>query len=161
MSGGTALESSSAMAWIAGVVALLLIGGGTIYFLSSGNGNSKKSRKAQPPPPIAAKAAPLPALQPDETPITIAPDVAESAALVGKRTRAAASLRDELNKDRLWSEVEISPADNSTLILRSAHCADAKLKAAVATTLTSLQGAKFKLLRCQARHGSLVFEQKL
>ncbi len=158
-SGGTALEPSSAMAWIAGVAALLLVGGGTIYFLARGDGaKNRLGTSAAPAPPRAAAAEPRArsrALLPTSTDASVA---GGGEPLADRRAAATTALRDQLSAGRLWSDVENVADDTSAVVLRTAYCADPKLRAVVDKLAPQLRAAKLTTLRCEARHGALVFE---
>ena len=162
VAGGTSLEPSSAMAWLAGIAALLLIGGGTIYFLTR-DGSAKKSADAtaRTTPVVAPKAFVRGSEQPDPGLPAVFPDASAAAATAQDRSAAVTILSDALSAERMWSDVAFAPGDRTSLVLRTAYCADAKLRAVIDKVRPTLTSAKLVSLRCEARHGALVFELDL
>ena len=61
-----------------------------------------------------------------------------------------------LNGKRLWATVEV--AEETNLIISSAHCADEGLRAELDAHAEDLVAAGFLLIRCNERHGALAFE---
>jgi hypothetical protein len=78
-------------------------------------------------------------------------------------TRASVirALSTRLQTNRLWARVEVDPADEATLAVRSAACSDAGMRPTLMASATELRAVEFTAVRCYAQHGELIFEDGL
>jgi hypothetical protein len=159
-------ESSGNGALLAAVVAGLALIAGTVFFLARGDGKKKDEAQPERRPAEAAKTTTTPAgpsESPDPSPsapatTTTTESTAPAVGLDTAAGKAAASLRQELEKKRLWSEVELDE-DAGSLTLRSSYCEDKGLRQVIGAFKATLVAAKLKGVSCYAKYGKLIFEE--
>lgn len=151
--GGTAVESKRRSPMVA-VIAVALAGGAVIAYLGvRSTGGSKK-----------AAAAPA-RVQPAETPAP-AGDTAQPAAVEAPQgpsaeQRAVAAARDlehELQKQRLWSTVQVF---GSRVEVRSGSCDDPAMASALDASEPTFKAAGLTKLRCLEQSGRVVTDRDL
>lgn len=153
--GGTSIaeDEASILPWIAGAVGIgvLLV---VVFMLGGGEDEEAKTEQA------AAKAQPA-SSKPRQAAAVNEPPPAPDVDPAVNRGEVAAALEADLQAKRLWSAVEIDPGNDTVLVIRSAYCGDAGLKASIEKLKPRMTSQGISKLECYERHGSLSFEQPL
>ncbi len=164
LAGGTRLPDASRTRTLMALGAATLAALAVLLLLAVTSGRSASESApeelveapvAEPDPSIALSAPPVAAAPV----LTEEVDAAELEA--SQRQEARSVLREALRLQRVWAEVEADPEEPAVVVLRSALCEDPALAAVLADQQQALSAAGLTLVRCHARHGKLLFEQRL
>jgi hypothetical protein len=152
--GGTAIETPSrGVATLVGLIALFLAVAGLIAYFALRKGSSAKPTT----PPIAQPQAPS-TPDPEPTNVPDQPAQVQAQPTGPNAIELAAELERGLQKQRLWSTVEVigSRAD-----VRSSSCSDPAMAPMLDGAAPSFKAAGLTKLRCVEQSGQVVTDRDL
>ncbi len=151
--GGTVVEQKNNNGiFVAAGVALVFIGALVAHHFLAGG----KSAAVAAPASVAAPAQPQPVVPTPSAPAALGPEPV--VAPVVHAEDVARALKSRLDKQRLWSTVQVI---GDHVDLRSAACGDAGMKPAIEQTAAQFHAAGLTRLRCLEQSGAVVFSRAL
>lgn len=154
--GGTALRESSKVPLAAVIAPVIVIAAVVVWLALRGGEDAARATAPAPGEPVPAATAP-PAARPPVVAATPPPTAPAAPAAPDPRA-VVSSLERSLDRQRLWSKVEL---DGARLFIRSAACDDPEMARAIDAATAALRGAGLTQLRCVAQSGAVVFQRDL
>jgi hypothetical protein len=155
--GGTSVEERGPILWIAVAIGAAVVI--ALVFVRTGDTSENENEST----PAAKTVDDIEVDERDNPPPLFdepGPGTPEPGSQEG-RTDAMAELQTDLQGQRLWVELEVEPANESRLVLRSAYCKQDNFKAVINKYRGPLKSNGFSSLACYERHGELIFEDSL